>query len=423
MAAAVAAPDHGGMTNEGQATRRLVRRTDDKVIAGVCSGLADHLGVDPLLVRIAFLVLGLAGGGVLAYLAAWALVPASDAPPGRGPLGAPSLGTALLAIAGVILALTLGGFLVGILFPLPGPLYALSPEPLGLAALLVVGGVLLLRGRDESPERSHDAAPAPRPGVTVTETAAEPVTPAVTRRLRHAAPPRERSGLTPLTLAFALLAGAIAGLGSNSGWIPLDVGQVAALPLVVVGAGLIVGAWFGRARLLIAVAVLMIPFVFVASLVDFPLSGSIGNHYVMPRRTADLQNVRILAGQVTLDLSEYQFEEGSNEVRLRVGAGSLNVYVPRDVYVEVDAFLRGGSAYVLGGHQQGFDVSVEDAAGPEDAAKRLDLELVGGFGTVSVYRAGGGTRPERERARPGGRTERRDKPQGRDAQRPQRRKK
>jgi len=52
------------------------RRTDDKWIGGVCSGLADRLGVDPVIVRAALVVLAVFGGaGITIYLVAWVLLP------------------------------------------------------------------------------------------------------------------------------------------------------------------------------------------------------------------------------------------------------------------------------------------------------------------------------------------------------------
>jgi phage shock protein PspC (stress-responsive transcriptional regulator) len=57
--------------------KRLIRRTDNKVIGGVCAGLADYLGVDPTLIRVLAVlgaVFGL-GSVVVAYLVAWALMP------------------------------------------------------------------------------------------------------------------------------------------------------------------------------------------------------------------------------------------------------------------------------------------------------------------------------------------------------------
>ncbi len=52
---------------------RFARRTDDRVIAGVCAGIAQALAVDATLIRLVFALLALAGGaGILLYLALWA---------------------------------------------------------------------------------------------------------------------------------------------------------------------------------------------------------------------------------------------------------------------------------------------------------------------------------------------------------------
>jgi phage shock protein PspC (stress-responsive transcriptional regulator) len=57
-------------------TRGLTRRRDDRMLAGVASGIAAYLGVDTLLVRIAFAVLTIVGGvGIPLYLVCWLLIP------------------------------------------------------------------------------------------------------------------------------------------------------------------------------------------------------------------------------------------------------------------------------------------------------------------------------------------------------------
>jgi phage shock protein C len=64
------------MTVEGPG-KRLTRRTHDKVLGGVCGGVADYLGIDATLVRVLTVigaVLGL-GSLVVAYVVAWALMP------------------------------------------------------------------------------------------------------------------------------------------------------------------------------------------------------------------------------------------------------------------------------------------------------------------------------------------------------------
>jgi len=56
--------------------KRLYRNTDDKKIAGVCSGIADYFDVDPTLVRLAWvLTCPLWGFGIIAYILAWIIVP------------------------------------------------------------------------------------------------------------------------------------------------------------------------------------------------------------------------------------------------------------------------------------------------------------------------------------------------------------
>ena len=57
-------------------TKRLYRAREGRVVAGVCAGLAAYFGVDPTLVRLAFVLVTLFGGlGVLFYLCAWIVIP------------------------------------------------------------------------------------------------------------------------------------------------------------------------------------------------------------------------------------------------------------------------------------------------------------------------------------------------------------
>ncbi len=56
--------------------RRITRSQNDRMIAGVAGGLAAAFGIDPLFVRIGFVVLTLFNGvGALLYLALWLIVP------------------------------------------------------------------------------------------------------------------------------------------------------------------------------------------------------------------------------------------------------------------------------------------------------------------------------------------------------------
>lgn len=53
----------------------LRRSTEDKVIGGICGGLARYLDVDPVWLRIAFVALALTGSGFLLYILLWIAVP------------------------------------------------------------------------------------------------------------------------------------------------------------------------------------------------------------------------------------------------------------------------------------------------------------------------------------------------------------
>jgi phage shock protein C len=56
--------------------KRFYRSRTEKVFAGVCGGLAEYFNIDPILVRLLFVVLVIAaGGGVLAYIILWIITP------------------------------------------------------------------------------------------------------------------------------------------------------------------------------------------------------------------------------------------------------------------------------------------------------------------------------------------------------------
>ncbi|HEX2103421.1 MAG TPA: PspC domain-containing protein [Solirubrobacteraceae bacterium] len=116
----------------------LRRDTEHRILGGVCSGLARHIGVDPLIVRVLFITAATAGGvGVAVYLLAWVFVPAGDAPAqpvrlrtSRGMIEV-TLGVALLALS-VLLTFRAFGLLFSdvIVWPL---------------VLVAAGGALLWR--------------------------------------------------------------------------------------------------------------------------------------------------------------------------------------------------------------------------------------------------------------------------------------
>jgi phage shock protein C len=125
---------------EPAAPERLLRRTtDDKIVFGVAGGLGRYLGVDPIVVRIAFVALTVFGGsGVLLYLLGLVLIPEEkpgDHVAGAGASHGMSSPNVAAAIGGALIVL--GSMsLVGRL--IPGFSDLLGP------ALLVTVGVLVI---------------------------------------------------------------------------------------------------------------------------------------------------------------------------------------------------------------------------------------------------------------------------------------
>lgn len=66
------------------ATRQLTRSTTDRRIAGVAGGMAAYFGIDPVMVRVAWVVAGVMGWGLLAYPILWLIVP-------KGPASGPGV--------------------------------------------------------------------------------------------------------------------------------------------------------------------------------------------------------------------------------------------------------------------------------------------------------------------------------------------
>ena len=392
---------------------RLTRRTDDRVIGGVAGGVADYFRIDPLIVRLIFVILALVGGGgILLYVLGWIFIPARGegerpgvAPPGSWPNSLPTwLGAGLIVIAVLIL---LNGFGRGFLFGDPGVFFAL--------VLIGLGAFLLRRepvpgGTPPPPPPDPGAgdtqqSPSPPPAYTSASPYSTPAAPGSV----HAAPtgpapptypapppgyapaqprPRRRSRLGVVSLAVALLVVGTAAVLNNLGLTSFEPGQLGALALIAVGLGLVVGAWWGRARWLIALGVLLVPLVAVLSLVDVPLRGSLGQTYRLPRESADLaRGYQVLAGEMTVDFSRFEFTPGVMErLEIEVTAGQTIVRVPRDVYVEIDSRIGAGEIVVFGDRSARSDLWVQGSFGDPASDARLAIEIDQGVGEISVDR-------------------------------------
>jgi hypothetical protein len=142
-----------------------------------------------------------------------------------------------------------------------------------------------------------------------------------------------------------------------------------AVPLAVVGTGLLVGAWFGRARALIALgAVLSVPVLIAGFVETWNLSDAGGNVTWQPTSIEQLtESYSLNIGNGVLDLSNLDFTGRSEQVDARVDVGNLTIILPSDVDATVTAQVDVGSATVLGRNWNGLGQSEQTVidAGPD----------------------------------------------------------
>ena len=373
----VDADDEPMTTEQPQAERRFLRRgTDDRVIGGVASGLGDYLNVDPLLIRIGFVGLMVFGGlGLILYLAGWILIP-DDTEGG-------SIGGQLVDRTGLTTQrFLMGGLIAVALFVLI--YWAVAPQygdgSSSILAALVVGMVVIVVGTALLRQNESNVASA-----EATVDAAAATAPAERRAPRQRVAKVRRP---PSPLGGYVVGATLAGLGllalvANVTTADVRIGQYFGLALGVIGLGLVIGTWWGHARVLILLGLVVLPFAIAASLITVPLQGGFGSHYFDPTSADEIQpDYRLVGGQLFFDL--WQVEESSDpiEITASVAMGEILVRVPSDARVEVDAAIGGGDLLVLDRYQSGTNVTDRQVVEGDGQEIRLDLDA--GVGNIRV---------------------------------------
>ncbi len=421
-------------------TTRPYRRRSEAKLAGVAAAIARRYAVDPVLVRVGFVVAAFYGIGFALYLAGWLVLPRDPHDPPR------RIPHPVLLVLLVLCAIATSGA-------------AFRGHPAPLAGLAIVALLLFLlhryRGTPPSgPVTSHPgtsptgtsgsgaAAAQPPTAASATPTAPgagaatppgttsgsgpatasnEPATsgsgPATTSGPGPDAPPAwdplgtapfawdlpelgpdptgrvtapQRSRLTVATLGLALLAGGVSGglllAGGNLGGLCTVLGAM----LGVIGVGLVVGAFRhgGRGLVLPAIPLILLTYGVTAA----PL----GHFHGIGQRTWDPTSVaavapayRLSAGDATLDLRQLPLT-AADHVRTAVdlGAGNATVLVPSRADVTAHCHAGLGRLDCLGRTADGQhpDRTVVDAGPGGPGGGLVDLEVSVGAGHVEVRR-------------------------------------
>lgn len=434
-------PPPGAAAIEDDDTFRGLRRSrSDRVVAGVAGGLGQYFGIDPVIVRIAFIVLTVfSGTGFLLYLLGWIVIAKDgdhESSAMRALRGSPDGNRGLLFVVlavGAILVISSPfiwweGFGIG--------------DGLALPLLLIAAGVAFLvwpadRGwHDRSTHRVGPTAdqpgdgedpPPPSPGTQVKlglQSAADEIRAArdeVHSELtearasfdrqrrnrgwrhgyRHADGPRHRTYVReprppspapfigPLTMATLLVFAGVSILGERAEWWNLEPAVYGGIVLAIIGAALVVSAFFGRARGLIFAGMLVLPVAWFLAAIDLEWHDGAGERVDRPASIDDLQLAYEFGfGDYEVDLSDVDFGGEDRVVDVSLTMGELTVWVPDTVTVEVSADARAGEIKLvqrdgLTASDDGFPAEAEAVfTGSGDGHLTLDVGV--GFGAVDV---------------------------------------
>jgi phage shock protein PspC (stress-responsive transcriptional regulator) len=356
-----------------------IRRTvgPERKVAGVAGGLGRHLDIDPVLLRVAFVVLVFFGGaGLIVYGACWLLIPEDGSP--RAPLGLDDRNRGIALVGAGILAsvVLLSGTFGNDFFPWPVAV-------IGVLVFLVLGLVDRDRPRPTAPPVPHVPDPSTgffAPAAPGTLVAAPP---------SYFPPPRNPRRRGPILFLFmiALAAIGIAVLGI------LDMAGVPvadpAYPAVVVGTCgvmLLLGAFYGRAGGIILVGLLASVGLLAATSVQELDGGDIRR---TPTTAADVPLVLDTdAGEVLLDLRQVQDPAALDglSLHLRSDAGRVEVILPPGVSVDVDAEVHGaGHIELFGSDHGGFDISNQLRHSGGINTPEIAIEADVTFGEIQVH--------------------------------------
>jgi phage shock protein PspC (stress-responsive transcriptional regulator) len=358
---------------------RLRRSRSDRKVAGVAGGLARHLDVDPLILRVAFVVLVFFGGaGLIVYGACWLLVPEDGAE--RAPFNLDERSrTVALLIVGALAAIALVGDSWGAFW---------FPWPVAIVALIALW--LLTRNNDRSAAPTPTYPPAAYPPAVYGPTTEQPVVPPPPAYYppapAYVRPPNARKRgpvLFWFTLALIALGLGVLGIVDLAG---ADVAGSAYPAVAVASCGLmlLVGAFFGRAGGLIALGL-------VASVA---LAGTTAADKWEGDRVRERPAVAALvqdrywldAGEQVIDLrrvSDLESLDG-RAITVEGGVGRIEVILPADLAALVTADVDGpGHIDLFGEERGGIDIHHTVFSGSaNDPEITIDAQL--GVGEIEV---------------------------------------
>ncbi len=379
-------PQQDGFQSHRLRTIADMRRSrDDRVVAGVCSGAAKYLNVDPVVIRVVLAVLTFVGlAGLILYLAAWFLLPSEDEESIAASWFNLDKNEEQVRIIGLVAAAVLAALAV-----VGEDQWAWWGIPWAVIPLAFLYWLFVVRKRHRSRD-DHDNRPTDPvdPPTTTTQvlaadgteaTLVEPTSPPRTEP--HLKKRRGSSALTALTLSATAIAVAVTVLVARSTEVSWS--TYLAVALGVVTAGVLIGMFFGRPGALIVVGLILAAGLVVASLMP---SAGMGEKVANPVTAADVDDeYQHGLGPLRVDLSQVRDPEQllGSTIDLENGAGDITVTIPDDLNVAVDAQVDAGEIRAFGRKANGTDVTLVEPAA-ENSEPMLTLRIRQTFGGIEV---------------------------------------
>ena len=375
------AGEHTGTVDDGVTERPpLQRSTTDRVIAGVAGGLGAYFRIDPVLVRIGFIVLTFLGGaGPFLYLIGWLAIPREE---NRSVVGAALAGDSphrfrsIMAVGLIALGLLVTVNLSGDLFGVLAAVWLIAPY---FALLLIVAGVALVlwpgsaRWTKPAPARPPTPPPAPPPQAPPPPMAAGPEwsvasppgppLPAAAASVSSAKRRRGRSLFGSLTVAALLVYAGAAVMLDRLDAVEMDIGVFFAIALAITGVGLFLSSFARPARGLILLGVMLSAPLLLFAGADVPWGTGIGEVRVSVADTEELADeYRHGVGRLVVDLRNLDPGRTDHSVDMSLGVGEMLVYVPDNISTTADISVGAGNIRVwYGGPASGRLADLNDS--------------------------------------------------------------
>jgi len=202
-------------------------------------------------------------------------------------------------------------------------------------------------------------------------------------------PPRHRTPLGQITISLCLLAVGILGIIDLAG-ASVPGSAYFAVPLTVLGIGLVVGAWYGKARWLFAIGAVLAVLLAITAAAE--AIGPVRSSSVTwkPTSANEIESTyKTDIGNATLDLTGVNFAGQDKSIRVDIGAGNLTIIVGSNVDVTTVATVDVGNANVFGTRWGGVGQSshtVADNGADGPGGGRLSIEANVDVGNLEVRR-------------------------------------